>query len=275
MVINTGQTCLKGEMPPMPDLSLIDQPNVLAFFFYPRQVFGKCPDNAFDFFVPVEKDITVSCRFYAGDKTWPTILYFYGNGEVASEYTDIARFYHHKMINLVVADYRGYGMSQGKPSFANMQKDAHILLRATKEELSSRGFQENLLWVMGRSLGSVCALELAFHYPMDIRGVIIESGLVSIVKAVRSLGLASSSDADLKSLERESLAELNDISLPALIIHGEYDEIVPLRSAELLFMHLGSPEKYVVTIPFAGHNDIMFVEPEKYFGSIHHFIYTT
>lgn len=259
----------------MPDLSLIDQPHVLSFFFYPRQDSSKCPDNAFDFFVPVEKGITVSCRFYAGDKTWPSILYFYGNGEVASEYADIARFYHHKEINLVVADYRGYGMSQGKPSFANMQKDAHTLLGATKEELSRRGFQENLLWVMGRSLGSVCALELAFHYPADIRGVIIESGLVSIVKAVRSLGLASSLDADLKSLERESLAELNNISLPALIIHGEYDEIVPLRSAELLFRHLGSPEKYVVTIPFAGHNDVMFVEPEKYFGAIRHFIYTT
>jgi len=258
----------------MPDLSLIDQPHILAFFFYPRQDYNKCPDNAFDFLVPVEKDISISCRFYAGDKTWPSILYFHGNGEVAFDYDGIAPFYHHKKINLVVADYRGYGRSQGSPTFANMQKDAHALLKATKEELSRRGFQENLLWVMGRSLGSVSALELAFHYPLEIRGMIIESGLVSIVKAIRSLGL-SSEDTDLKPLEQESLAELSNISLPALIIHGEHDEIVPLRSAELLFRYLGSSEKFVVTIPFAEHNDVMFVDPEKYFGAIHNFIYTT
>jgi len=265
---------LKGEILSMPDLSLIDQPHILTFFFYPRQDYSKCPDNAFDFFVPVEQDISISCRFFAGEKTWPSILYFHGNGEVAFDYDDIAPFYHHKKMNLVVADYRGYGMSQGSPTFASMQKDAHCILKATREELLQRGFQENLLWVMGRSLGSISALELALHYPLEIRGVIIESGLVSIVKAIRSLGL-SSPDIDLKPLQQESLAELGNISLPALIIHGEQDETVPLRSAELLFNYLGSPEKYVVTIPFAEHNDVMFVNPERYFGAIQRFIYTT
>ena len=48
----------------------------------------------------------------------PVILYFHGNGELASDYDMLAPLYTAKGITLLVADYRGYGRSGGTPTRA-------------------------------------------------------------------------------------------------------------------------------------------------------------
>lgn len=112
----------------MPDYSQIDRSPLIGFLFYPRRDFTPCPQGAFDFFVPVDQGVSISCRFYLRDKAWPQILYFHGNGEVVSDYDEIAPFYHARRINLIVADFRGYGASDGSPTFTNLVQDAHRIL---------------------------------------------------------------------------------------------------------------------------------------------------
>lgn len=253
----------------MPDYFLLDQPGLLRFLFFPRKDFTPCPQNAFDLFVPVEKDVFISCRFYAGKNTWPWILYFHGNGEVVSDYDDLAPFYQQKELNLAVVDYRGYGASGGTPTFAKLIKDAHCLLKAVSKELTKKGGRQDL-WVMGRSLGSVSALELAYHYPDKIKGLIIESGFASVARLIRHLGLPSPGP-DLTQFEQECLEMVRKISVPTLIIHGEYDSLVPLQEARDLFAHLGTNQKQLVIIPNADHNDIMFVGLTQYFNAIQRF----
>ena len=46
-------------------------------------------------------------------------------------------FYHRKGINLVVADYRGYGASNGVPTFSNLISDAHCIYQAVKQYFKS------------------------------------------------------------------------------------------------------------------------------------------
>jgi pimeloyl-ACP methyl ester carboxylesterase len=173
----------------MTDYTRIDQSPLLYYLFYPRKIFTAPPLGTFDFFVPVEGDISVSCRFYAGNNSWPWILFFHGNGEVISDYDSIFPFYHHRGLNLIVTDYRGYGASGGMPNLTNLINDAHTIFKAIQKELPVRKFKEDL-WVMGRSLGSISALELAYHYPESIKGLIIESGFISVVKLIRHPGPA-------------------------------------------------------------------------------------
>src|SRR4030065_1832163 len=99
----------------MIDYSLIDQPFLLQYIFYPRKDFTPCPQNAFDLSVRVGEGIFISCRFYMGHRQGPWILFFHGNGEVVSDYDEISSLYHQKNLNLIVADYRGYGASGGGP----------------------------------------------------------------------------------------------------------------------------------------------------------------
>ncbi len=254
----------------MTDYSSIDQSPLIGFLFYPRRDFNPCPEGALDFFVPVAPDISISTRFYQKDKGWPWILYFHGNGEVVSDYDEIAPLYHQQEVNLIVADYRGYGASGGSPTFTHLIDDGRKILRAVTETLREKSLNPSL-WVMGRSMGSVPALDLAHRFPDKIKGLILESGFASVTRLIKHLGLPSRG-IDLKAIEEERLAMIRDIHLPALIIHGERDNLVPLQEGKDLLQHLGSTRKKLVIIPNADHNSVMYYGMEKYFQSIREFL---
>jgi len=255
----------------MPDYTRIDDSHLLNYIFYPRPDFTRPPKDAFDLFVSVEPGVDVSCRFYVGDRNWPLILYFHGNGEVVSDYDHIAPIYNQRELNLVVADYRGYGASGGLPTLAAISSDCHLILASVKEEISRRTFTGGL-WIMGRSLGSISAIELAYRSNHDFRGLVIESGFVSILPVMKHLGLSLPADTDADKIEAEALAMVHEIKLPALIIHGEDDQLVPLEEAKRFYDNLGSAEKRLVIIPGADHNDIMFTGIDQYFEAIKDFV---
>jgi pimeloyl-ACP methyl ester carboxylesterase len=254
----------------MIDYSPLDQPFLLQFIFYPRKDFTPCPKNAFDLSVAVEDKVSVSCRFYTGDREWPWILFFHGNGEVVSDYDEISPFYHQKKISLVVADYRGYGASTGFPTLADLVKDAHVIFKEVREELSRRNLRKDL-WVMGRSLGSMAALELASQHQEEMKGLIIESGFPSVVRIMFRLGMPAPAMGREK-IDRECLERIEQIFLPTLIIHGDCDSLVPLENANTIYQHLGSLQKELLIIPSATHNDIMLVGFKDYFNALHRFI---
>ncbi len=248
----------------------IDNSPLINFLFYPRKHFRPGPDNSFDFTVEVEEGINISCRFYYGNYEDPWILYFHGNGEVVSDYNDIAPFYTRNGLNIVVADYRGYGASNGSPSFYSLINDGHVIFYKVVEKLQKLGWADNI-WIMGRSLGSISALELTFNYGDRIKGLIVESGFVSPSNLLEHLGLPSFG-LDLKKLEEDSLQKIKNINVPTLIIHGEYDSLIPAKEGEKLFQNIGSEKKEFVLITGAGHNDIMFVGQVSYFGAIKNFV---
>jgi pimeloyl-ACP methyl ester carboxylesterase len=209
----------------MPDYSYVDQPYLLQMLFYPRADFTRPPEYAWDLFAETEDGNRIASRFYSGGTKWPWILYFHGNGEVASDYDGLAPLYLARQINLVVVDYRGYGASSGKPSFTHLVQDAHLLYKTVKNELDRRGCSGGL-YIMGRSLGSISALELAFHYGDGLQGLIIESGFASISRLIYQLGLMGPT-AELDKIEGECLEMIAQIKLPALVIHGRVDTLVP------------------------------------------------
>ncbi len=257
----------------MIDYSLIDQPFFLQFIFYPRKDFTQCPKNGFDLSVGVEGWASISCRFYMAHDEWPWILFFHGNGEAVSDYDEISPFYHQERINLVVADYRGYGASTGTPTLTLLAQDAHVIFKAVREELSRRNLRKDL-WVMGRSLGSISVLELAYHNQQEMKGLIIESGFPSVVRIMYHFGMPAVG-AGLEEIDQEWMERIKTISVPALIIHGELDSLVPLQNAKDIYQSLGTRDKKLLVIPSATHNDIMLVGFKDYFKAIQEFVEKT
>jgi uncharacterized protein len=257
----------------MPDYAALDRSSALRYIFYPRRDSTRCPSNAFDLSVPVEKNVWIQTRFHAGHPRWPWIFLFHGNGEVVSDYDAIAPFYNQKGLNIAVADYRGYGMSGGVPTLTDLAHDAPVLVRAATKELAKRGFQRSL-WIMGRSLGSISALELASQPEDAIRGVIIESGFTSVVRIIRHLGMPAQ-DLPLEEIDRDCVEKVKRIVLPTLILHGERDTLVPVKEAEALYQNLGADRKELLVIPSADHNDILFAGFDQYFEAITRFIEAT
>jgi uncharacterized protein len=247
----------------------IDNSVLLNFLFYPRRQHSKPSDGAFDLAVPVGGDLSIICRAYPGVTEKPWILYFHGNGEVVSDYDGIAHLYRERGLNLLVADYRGYGASGGKPTFKALVSDACIILDYVLKEIIAKEDSTGL-FVMGRSLGSIAALELASRYAESLQGLIIESGFISVAGLVHHLGLPS--PGDLSPLENSYRQLCANIKLPALIVHGEQDRLVPLKQGKDLFDLLGSQIKELVIIPRADHNDIMFIDSKCYMNAIENFI---
>lgn len=254
----------------MPDYSYIDKPQLLQYLFYPRADATDNPAGSYDHFVKVGDGTKIACRFYEADLSWPWLIYFHGNGEIASDYDSIAPFYQLCRTNLIVVDYRGYGLSEGSPSVGSLIKDARDVLPALKEHLEKRS-KEPKLWVMGRSMGSIAALNLACHYPAELQGLIIESGFASVTRLITHLGIMAP-NPELKVIEEAALQIVREINLPALILHGDRDTLVPWAEGKLIYDNLGSTAKEMITITGASHNDIIFRDIPRYFGAIQQFM---
>ena len=249
---------------------ILDQPTILRNAFFPRRGLSDCPDNAYDLTIPGGENISLHCRFYSGGSDFPTILYFHGNGEIVSDYDGIAPLYHAGAgANLAVAEYRGYGATGGTPTFSAMLEDAPRYFAAVRAELARRNYPDKL-YIMGRSLGSVSALELAASYTGESKGLIIESGFTSATRIARRLGFDMPPEK-MALLEEECRQKVQGITLPSLVIHGEEDSLVPLKEAETLFTLLGSDKKELVVIPWADHNSLIFEGEEEYFSAIRRF----
>lgn len=251
-----------------PDYSVLDRPEILRVVFYPRRDWTPPPAGARDYLVRVEPGVSVSCRFYPASAGGPCILYFHGNGEVTCDHDWIAPLYNRQGIGLFVADYRGYGRSDGTPTLSSMAADAHPIFSFFLETARSSG-SSNPLFVMGRSLGSHSAVELASRYPQHVSGLIVESGSANVARLARRFGLSSER---LDELVMVLSARLRSIELPALIIHGERDSLIPVSEGIALHREIGSEEKRLVIIPGADHNDIMLVGTEQYFLAVRDFV---
>ncbi|MDD3846511.1 MAG: alpha/beta hydrolase [Syntrophorhabdaceae bacterium] len=248
-----------------------DRPEILYRLFFPRR--DLTPDSrdsgVLNRFVEVSEGISVCCRFYPAGKDGPNILYFHGNGEVASDYDYVAPVYAQRGLNLFVADYRGYGGSGGNPTCTAMIKDAHPIFRDFMRCIEEDGLTGDP-FVMGRSLGSAPAIELAYHYQDELRGLIVESGFASARNQVARLGVEYLfGDEDPVGFGND--LKIKDVKVPTLIIHGEWDEIIPSSEGRALYDLSGAADRSCLFIPRAGHNDIMMLGSTAYMDAVNAF----
>jgi fermentation-respiration switch protein FrsA (DUF1100 family) len=103
---------------------------------------------------------------------------------------------------------------------------------------------------------------------------VVESGFASVTRLIKHLALPSRG-IDLEPIEKERMNRIRKISVPALIIHGERDNLVPLQEAKDLYALLGTAQKKLVIIPNADHNNIMFAGLDLYLEAIQNFIKAT
>ena len=252
-----------------PDYALLDRAGVASFMFFPRPAEGAPPPGATDHLIEVEPGVEVGARFYASDQSRPTLLYFHGNGEIASDHDHIAPLYHEIGLNLFVAEFRGYGSSGGRPSVAGLVADAHPLADFFHAALDERGFSDSR-FLMGRSLGAHPALELAANDGTRFRGLILESGAGNIRRMLGRMGLLDTEAGGQLAAAHEG--KIRSVVLPTLLIHGERDELVPLSTADEMHELLAGTTRSLVVIPGAGHNDILWLGQRQYFEAIHRFV---
>ncbi len=256
----------------MYDYSKLDNPEVLPYIFHPRKtVQTRSLENSTDVDFEIEENVTISCRFHLTDKQSPVVLYFHGNGEVVDDYDEIGPLYNKTDMNLLVTDYRGYGWSSGSPTVTSMFNDAHHLLLETQKWLKKNNYTGHF-FVMGRSLGSACAIDLCQRESDRIKGLIIESGFCETLPLIRTLGI-DPSGYDIKESECfNNCQKISKVKIPTLILHGSNDSLIPCVQGEKLHVSSGAQSKQFQVIPGADHNTMILTAGMEYFNTIKTFV---
>ncbi|HKE56334.1 MAG TPA: alpha/beta hydrolase [Pyrinomonadaceae bacterium] len=179
-----------------------------------------------------------------------TIIYFHGNnGNVADVAWFAEELSEHKF-NVLLFDYRGYGLSGGQAGAeSGLYADGDAALAYV---LGNKSAAPGKVVLYGQSLGTAIATDVASRHPCG--ALILESGFSS-GSAVASYHLPWLPHW-LHFLGRnrfESARKLKSVHAPVLITHGKPDTIIPTEEAQVLFAAAVGPKKLLI-FPGAGHN---------------------
>lgn len=192
----------------------------------------------------------------------PLVVYHGGNAEeVTSFAAEAARTYGNRAVLLV--NYRGYGRSQGKPAEKALVEDAVELFdwAARRPDLDG-----SRIALHGRSLGTGVAVQVAAARPA--RCVLLTSPFSSAIDIAREIypwlpvGLLMRHPFD-------SARHAPALKIPALVLMGDSDTLIPMRHSERLASLWGGPVERAAFRGF-GHNDV-HVTP-KYAEAIRGFL---
>ncbi len=254
-----------------PPASVLDRPDVLMVLFHPRpEPPGAYRGPARDLLIPVTADVAVGARFHLQAQGNPNLLFFHGNGEIVADYDELGPVYNAQGINLLAVDYRGYGRSGGQPSVSALLADSHAVLTFTRQWLRDHGYTGPLI-LMGRSLGSAAVLELAAAHPRQIDGLIVESGFARAAPLLRLLGIDPDRIGFAEAQGFGNLDKIKSFQGPTLIIHAEFDHIIPYGDGEALYAASPAAHKQMLQIPGANHNDIFIRGMQAYLEAVGQF----
>jgi len=182
----------------------------------------------------------------ADDAGAPVVLYLHGvrwnlTGHL-NRMSQLRRF----GFSVFAIDYRGFGKSDGElPSEATVYEDARVAWQwlVEREPNASRRF------IYGHSLGGAVAIDLAAQLadgPASARGLIVESSFTSIPELVSDSGYGFLPWQLLISQKFDSIAKIQQIRMPVLIVHGEEDRYVPAHLSSALYAAAPQPKKLLL-----------------------------
>jgi len=178
----------------------------------------------------------------------PVVIYFHGNGELARNYVDVKRTQENSdsrfsliqdlKLNVLFAEYRGYGLSDGTPSFNTLYLDCEHIFDHLVEKYKLTHSQ---IIVWGRSIGSIPAIQLASK--KDILALVLDSPLAHPTEvftknpALKSL-LPDDLSIDIADTIENSFFEhqhkIGHVECPVFIATAAGDNLIG-SSGELLY----------------------------------------
>ncbi len=242
----------------------LDHPTLSARYFFPW------PNHFDDPFFVHGDGFRLGCRYCRVHDDAPTIIHFHGNGETVADY--LGEFEERITglgANLLLAEYRGYGMSSGAPVLAAMLDDVELIVAAC-------GIPQERIIFFGRSLGSLHALHGAALYPRAA-GLIIESGLADplerILVRVEPRELGATMDQLRGSVDRclNQQEKIAGFRGRVLVMHTRNDDLVSVSHAERLYAWANRPKELLV-FARGDHNTILPANLEAYSAAVGAFI---
>lgn len=252
-------------------MSLLDHPLLASRYFLPRR---GALQGAF-FVVAADGQSRLGCFRSApyDPKKTLTVLHFHGNAEIVPDYVPtMAHVINDLGVNVVFAEYRGYGVSTGSPSLNAMLDDSESIFQALHVSAAH-------VVAFGRSLGSLFALEVARRHP-DLAGLILESGIAepldpAIVRvSAEDLGTSDEQLAAAVTERVDQRAKISRYAGPLLVMHTTADMLIPAAHAQRLFDWGGArpAQKKLVLFEHGDHGTIYAANQHRYMAELGAFL---
>ena len=247
-----------------PAESPLDHPLLSGRYFFPWP-------SRFDnpFFIDGD-GFRLGCRYRLDSIGAPTVIHFHGNGETVADYVGAFEERITAMgVNLLLAEYRGYGMSSGQPALAAMLADLELLVGGS-------GVDPERIVFFGRSLGSIYAAHGAWLFP-HAAGLILESGIADPLERIllrvepKELGTDLEGLRGAVDMQLNQRGKLSSFAGRTLVMHTRNDDLVPVYHAERLFEWANAPKELLI-FERGDHNSILAVNEEAYFAAVSRFI---
>lgn len=181
------------------------------------------------------------------------LLYFHGNAGNLAGRAEIARRWAERGLDVLLLDYRGYGMSEGSPSETGLYRDAraaHLHLRR------ERGVPPDRILLHGHSLGAAVAVHLASE--RQAAGLVASAGFATLPSlASRLYGWLP--DRAFRGWTRnrfDSESRIREIDAPVLTVAGSRDDIVSPAEVRRLYEAAAEPKRWL-EVPGARHNNLL------------------
>lgn len=196
-----------------------------------------------------------------------------------------AKMFYDRGFDVLLPSMRGHGTSGGKVGMAWI--DRFDLLRWIDRTVELYGSNVSIALVGTSMGGSTVVAAAGMNPPPQVKCVIDDCGFssqrdeyyacvkrVPLPKSVVILPLAvgvkmvhgySIYDADITPLAQ-------NVTVPALFIHGEKDAFVPFELGKKLYEACGSQFKKFYAVPDAAHACAYACDPEKYVSEVNEFI---
>jgi pimeloyl-ACP methyl ester carboxylesterase len=182
------------------------------------------------------------------------VVYFHGNGETVGNSQWIAVEMQKRGVVTVLAEYRGYGASRGaSPSEDGLYADATAVL----DELGKRGFGKERVLLWGTSLGSGVASEMATR---DRAKALVLFCPFTSIRAMTSRVVPFLPASVVVRDRFDTLSKAKQITIPALVVHGDADEVVPYDMGKEVAAAL--PKAELLTVQGGQHSDLLIKRPD-------------
>lgn len=182
----------------------------------------------------------------------PVALFFHGNGEnlETMRWAGLFAGLDRLGVAYLAVDYPGYGRSGGSPSEEGLAAAADTALAWARQRHPARPAV-----ACGWSLGAAVAVGLAARHPDEIRALVALSPWTSVPDLAARLFPIPFLRPAIRE-RYDSAATAPRIRVPALVVHGEDDRIIPVAHGEAVAGALGGAVRWV-PVAGAGHNDLL------------------
>jgi len=211
-----------------------------------------------------EDGLTLHGWYVPASEPRGTLLFLQGNAGNISHRLESLRIFNRLGLSVLIIDYRGYGLSQGSPSEAGLQRD---VAAAWRYLVHTRGEAPRRIVLYGHSLGGSLAAWLAAREPAA--GLILESAFISVPELAAEL-YPWLPARQLARLRHDTRAELARARMPVLVMHSPQDEIVPYRHGLALYEAAHSPKDFLQLR--GDHNSGFLLSGEDYVRGLERFL---